>query len=183
MRTQRRWVVKCRVGRWNPGSGAAILSGERHQPSPPPTQGTAILRELAVLEPLRRLYRTARSGHARLLHPWRRRRARARLAAAMPTRIVFVCTGNICRSPYAEAAARARRASERLDIGSAGLIGPDRPSPPDAIEAARARGLSLDLHRSRLLDRDTAGRADLLVVMDEGHAQALRSQFDVPHDR
>src|SRR5207245_10184938 len=76
--------------------------------------------------------RTARSLPARLLHPLRRWQTRRRLGGRPPPRsIVFVCHGNICRSPYAAAAFSREvppmfRAGVRID--SAGFVGPGRPA-------------------------------------------------------
>ncbi len=87
--------------------------------------------------------------------------------------MLFVCHGNICRSPYAEAVFR-RRVRGRRDATSAGLVGPDRPSPETAREVARERGVDLEDHRSRLVTRASLRQAGLVVVMDPNQALALR---------
>jgi len=122
-----------------------------------------------------RLARALRHAPDRLLHPWRRRRARARLAALRPDSLLFVCHGNICRSPFAAAAARRLLPGLAARITSAGFIGPDRPAPAEALQAAASLGLDLASHRSRLLDTRTARSAGLVVVMDGAQARGVRS--------
>ncbi len=111
------------------------------------------------------------------------RRARRLVATAHQAdgagRIVFVCQGNICRSPFAAALLRsaldrAAPGGGRLEVGSAGTMpAPDRPSPPEAVAAAAARGIDLASHRSAWLSRARADAATLLVVFDETNRAAL----------
>jgi len=86
-------------------------------------------------------------------------------------RLVFVCAGNVCRSRYAEARARALG----LEASSFGLLA-DGASPPDAAanRAARRRGLELPPGVSRRAQdvRPTAG--DLLIAMEPHQARMLR---------
>ena len=113
----------------------------------------------------------------RLLHPRRRRRARERLSRGVPPdgRVLFVCHGNICRSPYAEKVLE-REARGRLGAVSAGLMGPDRPAPEAALRVAAERGVDLEEHRSRLVSDDLLRSAALVVVMDPYQARALRDR-------
>ena len=118
------------------------------------------------------------SGADRLLHPLRRRRA-LRALGRLPrsARLLFVCKGNICRSPYAEHRFRALVAgpsSAAPVAASAGLQGPGRPSPPEAVDAAAARGLDMAAHRSRVLDAGEAAGYDLVVAMEARQARAVR---------
>jgi protein-tyrosine phosphatase len=91
--------------------------------------------------------------------------------ASRVLRVVFVCAGNVCRSRYAEARARALG----VEAGSFGLSADGR-SPPDAVavRAARRRGIELLPRASRRAEdvRPTAG--DLLVAMEPHQARALR---------
>ncbi len=104
----------------------------------------------------------------------RRRRQRARVLvralgrnAARPL-IMFVCQGNICRSPFAAALLRARLADGRISIGSAGMMPqPGRATPKFGLEAAAAHGIDLRAHRSLWLTRQLAEAASLLVVFDD----------------
>ena len=110
----------------------------------------------------------------------RRRRAVRRLrrlarGAARP-HVVFVCHGNICRSPFAAELAR-RAAGARWRIDSAGVLPvEDRPAPAEARAVAAEFGLDLAAHRSRHLDPELAA-ADLLVVFDQKNALALDQRY------
>jgi protein-tyrosine phosphatase len=110
---------------------------------------------------------------------------RRRTALAM----VFVCTGNTCRSPLAEALCK-RRLAQRLGcavdelpvrgyhVASAGLAaGPGLPAALEAVEVARAAGADLTAHQSQPLTPDLAAAADYLLVMTAGHLQALADSF------
>lgn len=121
--------------------------------------------------------RFARTLVDRAFHPGRRARARRRLRARGPVReILVVCYGNICRSPYAAARFRGRLGGEEasaVDVRSAGFFGPDRPSPPEAVEEAGRRGVDLASHRSRTLGVEDIVRADVVFVMDDGQRRRL----------
>ena len=125
--------------------------------------------------------RTARSLPARLLHPLRRWQTRRRLGGRPPPRsIVFVCHGNICRSPYAAAAFSREvppmfRAGVRID--SAGFVGPGRPAPLNAVQVAARRGLDLAAHRSSLVGLGGRIGSDLVVVMEPTQARAVQGLF------
>jgi protein-tyrosine phosphatase len=85
-------------------------------------------------------------------------------------RLIFVCTGNICRSPYAEAAAR------RLGIAaiSSGIDTQEGlPADPTAIAEAARRGLNLSSHRTtRWQDVEVHG-GDIIIAMQLRHAVAV----------
>jgi len=121
----------------------------------------------------RGLARWARYLPDRLLHPIRRRLAQGKLQPAAAS-VVFVCLGNICRSPYAAALLRRLAPLPDLRVSSAGFIGPGRPAAPDAVETAGARGIDLTAHSSRLLTADMVATAGLVVVMDARQARAVR---------
>jgi len=102
----------------------------------------------------------------------RRRRARLQLKSLRRTigipHIVFVCQGNICRSPFAEALLRARLGDSGVMISSAGMMPrPGRPTPTFGREAASEHGLDLSAHRSVWLGRNTVETASLIIVFDE----------------
>lgn len=92
------------------------------------------------------------------------------MGRSMPRRILFVCLGNICRSPAAEAVARVRAAEAGLDVefDSCGL-GPwnlgAAPYGPMRRAAAR-RGYDLSALRARMLTSDDYRRFDLLLALD-----------------
>ena len=121
--------------------------------------------------PVRRVLRFLRHQPDRLLHPIRRRRLRRRLEALArrPGEILFVCHGNVCRSPYAELAfPRVIPAEARYDptLRSAGFVGPGRSPPDTAIRVARRRGVELAAHRSSILTVAKVRRSELIVVMN-----------------
>jgi len=93
------------------------------------------------------------------------------------TRLLFVCTGNTCRSPMAEAIARDRAARRGLDVEvhSAGLMtGPGAPAAEHARRLAAERGLDLEAHRSSVLTSDLLAGSDLVLGMTGRHVDALR---------
>jgi protein-tyrosine-phosphatase len=86
-------------------------------------------------------------------------------------RILFVCTGNTCRSPFAEAVAR-REA--QVDVESAGLTAyAGDQAPEDAIVVARELGYDLSAHRARPLTEEMLERSDVVVGMTAAHVAAV----------
>jgi protein-tyrosine phosphatase len=86
-------------------------------------------------------------------------------------RILFVCTGNTCRSPLAAAAMRRALETDgdRIEVRSAGAMAAGgAPASGLAAEVARTGGLSLEDHRSEGLTNEAIERADLVLVMG-GH--------------
>jgi len=113
----------------------------------------------------------------RSLHTIRRRQARERLGGVAPKSIVFVCYGNICRSPYAARVFErlwAGSSREPLQVSSVGFIHPGRGSPPQALAAAQRRGIDLSSHKSRLLTKKALAADALVVVMSSEQARAVR---------
>lgn len=92
--------------------------------------------------------------------------------------LLFVCSGNLCRSPVAEALFRTRLASagREIAVASAGLIALPGESADETIcLAAARRGLDLSGHRSRPLDPALLRWADLVMVMEDEQRRLLRS--------
>jgi protein-tyrosine phosphatase len=95
-------------------------------------------------------------------------------------RILFVCLGNICRSPTAEAVFRdlVSRASMpfEIEVDSAGTHAYHAGDPPDerAIAAARRRGIDMSRLRARKVLAEDFERFDLLLAMDEQNLRQLR---------
>ena len=98
---------------------------------------------------------------------------------------LFVCMGNICRSPTVEAVARIEFAKAGLDlqVASAGTedyhIG--NGADPRAVASAEARGYPLAAHRARQVSRDDFTRSDHLLVMDRANERALRTLAPPEH--
>ena len=69
--------------------------------------------------------------------------------------VLLLCTGNICRSPMAEALLRHRAEQEGLDltVSSAGILFDDRPATEEAVDAMARLGIDLSSHRSRVVRR------------------------------
>jgi protein-tyrosine phosphatase len=96
------------------------------------------------------------------------------------TRILFVCIGNICRSPTAEGVMRhllrERGLDGEIELDSAGTGGWHAGSPPDAraTQSARARGITLQ-GAARQVTRADFDDFDLLVAMDRDNLDDLRA--------
>lgn len=119
--------------------------------------------------PIQSTARRLRDGLDQALHGYRRRELLARLRDTPPRSILFVCNGNICRSPFAAVLAHQQlvaRGGNGIAIASAGIINPGRPSPGEAVGAAQALGVPLTAHRSQLLTPALVTSADLVFVMD-----------------
>lgn len=92
------------------------------------------------------------------------------------TTVLFVCSGNICRSPYAAAAATARLDPERFTVASAGTVAWYGSEATDTMKAvATDRGLDLTSHRARRLG-DVA-QPDWVIGMELEHLMAARRAF------
>jgi protein-tyrosine phosphatase len=113
-----------------------------------------------------------------VLHPLRRWRAERMLRQrGLPPAVLFVCHGNVCRSPYAEFAFRNALSSvesRMVRVGSAGFIGPGRQPPSQALAAAARRGVDMRSHSSELIQNSALRDAALVVVMSAQQARALR---------
>ncbi|MGO1972070.1 MAG: low molecular weight protein-tyrosine-phosphatase [Propionibacteriaceae bacterium] len=98
----------------------------------------------------------------------------------MTATVIFVCWGNICRSPMAERVARKAAADQGLrgvEFTSAGTSTEEIGNPVDA-RAARlltARGYDATDHRAHQITADELAGADLVVVMEELHRSKLES--------
>ncbi|HEY2813675.1 MAG TPA: low molecular weight protein-tyrosine-phosphatase [Acidimicrobiales bacterium] len=105
-------------------------------------------------------------------------------STSAPLRICFVCWGNICRSPAAEAIMRRlvdeAGLSDRIAVDSAGTSGEHLGEPPDrrTIKEARRRGLDVEHHRVWRFDTGDFARFDLVAVVDRANEQRLHQRAD-----
>lgn len=100
---------------------------------------------------------------------------------ADPRSVLFVCKGNICRSPFAEHLALKLQAEGVISgtkFGSAGLYVP-KPisSPENAIQVARRFGVYLENHESQLISLKLVESYDMIVAMEAWQHAELRSRF------
>jgi len=92
--------------------------------------------------------------------------------------LLFVCSGNTCRSPMAEALARQiakRRGIEDLNVSSAGTNAWDNvPATDEALLVGMEREIDLTGHRARKLTPAIVSEADLIFVMTPGHLEQVK---------
>lgn len=103
------------------------------------------------------------------------------------TKILFVCLGNICRSPAAqgvmERLVEEQGVADKFEIDSAGLYGGHAGDLPDSRMRVHARRRGLDLtHRSRQVREADFDRFDLIVAMDDSNYDRLRRMAPTPED-
>jgi len=104
--------------------------------------------------------------------------------------ILFICTGNLCRSPIAAAlwnkliCGQSQITNHQSQASSAGLKGIDgHPAHPLAVELMQARGLELAQHRSRTVTPDMLMNADLILTMENDHLQWILTKMPILQDR
>jgi len=100
----------------------------------------------------------------------------------MAKTILFVCTGNVCRSPMAAGFLREhlRREGRQDDlrVRSAGTWTVEgRPASAYALQVMVERGLDISDHRSRILTARDVEEADLILVMAQSHREAIEVEF------
>lgn len=94
-------------------------------------------------------------------------------------RVTFLCTGNVCRSPYAEGslchATSGEAWQERIQVRSAGLLNLGGAHAHEhMIQIAQQRGFDLTEHRSQIITAEILRQSDLILGMDREHVRTLR---------
>ena len=131
--------------------------------------------DTVIARPLGGLKRTAKNLYWRtyglfLTHP---------PVPPSPRSLLFICKGNICRSPFAEAMARGRIPDGvRMTCRSAGIVvGEPEGCPRETLAAAERFGIDLSGHRSRRVDQDFVVEADMIFAMEAWQFTRLRKLF------
>jgi len=101
--------------------------------------------------------------------------------------VLFVCTGNTCRSPMAEALARERMErgwDGKVEFSSAGTLDLESSAAsPLAVEVLSEMGIDLNNHRSTHLNEEIIKSADLIVAMAQRHRDVITMMVPEAEDR
>ena len=90
--------------------------------------------------------------------------------------VLVLCTGNICRSPYAEAVLKRR--APGISVDSAGLSAMvDYEADATGQAVARDRGVDMSEHKAKQVTRSLIGQSDLILVMDDEHLSRLHRKY------
>jgi protein-tyrosine-phosphatase len=95
--------------------------------------------------------------------------------------ILFICTGNTCRSPMAAGLLKKlfmKKHVDAMQVGSAGLVAlPGNPASFNAIRVAQENSVDLKKHKARLVTQELIESADLILVMEPQHRQQLLHRY------
>jgi protein-tyrosine-phosphatase len=103
--------------------------------------------------------------------------------------ILFVCTGNTCRSAMAEGIFKKMLKESKEDDGkfnilSAGISALPGMSPtPEAIKVMNEQGINISRHRATQIKEDLVKRADLILVMSNTHKDYIKTKFTFTQDK
>ena len=89
--------------------------------------------------------------------------------------ILFICTGNTCRSPMAAALMQRELDARGIDAKalSAGMGFPGEPVSKNAVEAMRKKGIDISAHTSRTAEHMLLNAADVILTMQDVHKQVV----------
>ena len=113
-------------------------------------------------------------------------RPKIRYTAYMSTKLLFVCSGNICRSPMALGIARHKAQNQGIDIevDSAGTLMIEGRSADDhAITVCGDIGVDIQAHRSKGLKETHCEWADHILIMEPKHSQFIQAHFPQHRDK
>lgn len=92
-------------------------------------------------------------------------------------KVTFVCTGNTCRSPMAEAIAKALCENKNVIIESRGILGNGSNASENALEVSLKYNLNLENHKSKSLSKDDLESNYLILTMTNEHRDLILYNF------
>jgi protein-tyrosine-phosphatase len=96
-------------------------------------------------------------------------------------KVLFVCMGNICRSPMAEGLMVEwviKGVGPDISVSSAGIFAtPGNPPEPLAVQVAREAGVDISGHRARVVNNENLSWADIVLVMESGQRGFISMAF------